>query len=87
MIDAKLQLAYARIDHAIGKDDDSAKVELAEAKGLLDTAQKTIGEALRPNLETVIQRVSTLQTALDKGQGDLNFDAVQLQLGRLIADL
>lgn len=87
LIDAKLQLSYARIDHAIGKDNAAAKVELAEAKGLLDSAGKAIGEAQRPALDSLIQQVEGLQAALNQDRADLNFDTVQLRLGRLIADL
>lgn len=45
LIEAKLQLAYARIDHFYAHDDDAAKVELAEARGYLNAAaDKSEGE-------------------------------------------
>ncbi|MCB1735900.1 MAG: YfdX family protein [Gammaproteobacteria bacterium] len=68
LIEAKLQLAYARIDHFYSQDDAAAKVELAEARGYLDAAlKKADGEARKE-----VENASKMFDRIDK---DLKGDA------------
>jgi len=67
LIEAKLQLAYARIDHLYSKDDAAAKVDLAEAKGYLDSAAGEVGPNRRAQLDAVSNLVNGLEQALSQG--------------------
>lgn len=67
LIEAKLQLAFARIDRFIGKDDAAARVELAEAKGYLDTAAKLVSLEQKPEVQQLTAQVADLEKALDAG--------------------
>lgn len=88
LIEAKLQLAYARIDHGIAKDDAAAKVDLAEAKGYLDTASRQVNAALKPKVEEVVSRVNQLEQGLaDNDPQQANgaaFEKAETQLVKLI---
>ncbi|MGD2081522.1 MAG: YfdX family protein [Chromatiales bacterium] len=88
LIEAKLQLAYARIDHLYSADDAAAKVDLAEARGYLDSALR---EA-RPEVKDEVEQVSALVAGLDSalqggkqaGSDEGAFDKAEAQLGALI---
>jgi hypothetical protein len=89
LIEAKLQLAYARIDHQYAKDDAAAKVDLAEAKGYLDAAA---GKS-KPDIKTKVEAVAGLVQGLekdigsDKGGDAANFQQAEAQLAALIRQL
>jgi len=89
LIEAKLQLAYARIDHQYDKDDAAAKVDLAEAKGYLAAAA---GKS-KPDIKTKVEAVAGLVKGLGKdpgpGKGDnvSAFQQAEAQLGALIRQL
>ena len=89
LIEAKLQLAYARIDHQYDKDDAAAKVDLAEAKGYLDAAA---GKS-KPDIKTKVEEVAGLVQGLEKGIGSdkgdnaATFLQAEAQLGALIRQL
>ena len=67
LIEAKLQLAYARIDHLYASDDAAAKVELAEAKAYLDAAS---GAVVQPGRKHAVDDVSALVAGLDQALKD-----------------
>jgi len=89
MIEAKLQLAYARIDHQYAKDDAAAKVNLREAQSYLDAAAGTS----QPEIKTKIEAVSTLaqrlieDTSSEKGDNAATFHQAEARLGTLIRQL
>jgi hypothetical protein len=62
LIEAKLQLSYARIDHLYTRDDAAAKVDLAEAKGYL----KAAAEEASPEAQAQIKQVSDLVSGLEQ---------------------
>lgn len=91
LIEAKLQLAYARIDHLYSQDDATAEVELAEAQGYLDTAA---GQA-KPEMKVKIEEISALVGGLDKAlkkdemtsSNATAFHTAEARLGTLIQQL
>ena len=91
LIEAKLQLSYARIDHFSTKDDAAAKVDLAEAKGYLDTAAKQVDSQLKPQLDEVSNLVGKIESSLQQAAKDYNnrlaFEKAESQLARLIRQI
>ena len=91
LIEAKLQLAYARIDHFSSKDDAAAKVDLAEAKGYLDTAAKQVNAGARPKVKEVTHLIDQIEKALqqeDSGHNNrLAFEQAETQLVNLIRQI
>ncbi|MGD8588822.1 MAG: YfdX family protein [Chromatiales bacterium] len=91
LIEAKLQLSYARIDHFSANDNAAAKVDLAEARGYLDTAAKQVKTEVKPKVEAVSNLIDTIETALQ--QDDLNhsnklaFDQAESKLINLIRQI
>lgn len=89
LIEAKLQLTYARIDHEYDKDDAAAKVDLAEAKGYLDAAASQSD----PDIKTKVEAVTGLVQGLEKGVGSYRnddaaaFHQAETQLAGLICQL
>jgi ribosomal protein S20 len=63
LIEAKLHLAYARIDRFNSADDAAAKVDLAEVKGYLDAAAK---QMKKPERQAEVQEISSLVTGVEK---------------------
>jgi hypothetical protein len=88
LIEAKLQLAYARIDHLYSKDDAAAKVDLAEAKGYLDSAAGEVGPNRKAQLDAVSNLVNGLEQALSQGGGKAgnakDFHRAEMRLEALI---
>lgn len=80
LIDAKLQVAFARIDRINAKDADAAKVELAEAKGLLDAATEQAQPADKAQLKQIREQVTQLEKAVNSG--DLK-DSDAVAFGRI----
>ena len=91
LIEAKLQLAYARIDHFSTKDDAAAKVDLAEAKGYLDTASQQVQAEVKPKVEEVTNLINQIETALQQNDPDqtnkLAFEQAESQLAKLIRQI
>jgi len=91
LIEAKLQLAYARIDHFSSRDDAAAKVDLAEVKGYLHTASEQVKAAVRPKLEELTDLVDRIDTALqqdDQSHSDrLAFEQAETRLVNLIQQI
>lgn len=91
LIEAKLQVAYARIDHLYSKDDAAAKIDLAEAKGYLDAAAKQVKAEEKTRVETLSTQVAGLERALQTGdqpQGDATaFHTAEAGLVQLIRQL
>ncbi len=67
LIEAKLQLAYARIDHLNSQDDAAAKADLAEAKGYLNSASGQMKGDAKAKVEAISMLVENLEKALDQG--------------------
>ena len=90
LIEAKLQLAYARIDHLNAKDDDAAKIEMAAARGYLDAAVKQAPEGIKAKVEKVSEQITqldnTLQTQPDEAKM-VGFQQAESQLQALIRTL
>lgn len=86
LIEAKLQLAYARIDHFYAKNDAAAKVELAEAKGYLDAAARRSGDASREKLAYIAGQLEGLEKNL-ASSGKETFEQAEAQLSALIRQL
>ncbi len=88
LIEAKLQLAYARIDHLSAKDDAAAKADLVEAKGYLETASNQVSATVKPKVEEVATLVKQLEKALaDNDPYEANgaaFDKAETRLVKLI---
>lgn len=91
LIEAKLQLSYARIDHFSSQDDAAAKVELAEAKGYLDTAAKQVKAEVRPKVEAVTKMVDRIDKALQREDrthsNKLAFEQAETRLVNLIKQI
>jgi hypothetical protein len=89
LIEAKLQLAYARIDHEYAEDDAAAKVDLAEAKGYLDAAAGKSKPDIKTKVESVAGLVQGLEKDIgsDKGGDAANFQQAEAQLAALIRQL
>lgn len=91
LIEAKLQLAFARIDHFNAKDDKAAKVELAEAKGYLDAAVKQMSVEKMAQVQKLKTQVADLEKALNAGDAAhsdvMAFSHAESQLTALIRQL
>jgi TPR repeat protein len=91
LIEAKLQLAYARIDHFSSKDDAAAKVDLAEAKGYLDTAAKQVKNEVKPKVEEVSNLIDQIEMALQQDNSShsnkLAFEQAESHLVKLIQQI
>jgi hypothetical protein len=91
LIEAKLHLAYARIDRFNAQDDAAAKVDLAEAKGYLDAATKEVGPAQQAEVKAVSDLVAGLDKALDAAAGTADdpgaFHQVEARLAAMIGEL
>ncbi|GAB6042361.1 YfdX family protein [Endothiovibrio diazotrophicus] len=91
LIEAKLQLAYARIDHLDSGDDAAAKVDLAAAKAHLDDALKQLGDEPRAEAKKIADGVDRLSQAVEAGNaeklGPMQFARVENGLGRLIRQM
>jgi hypothetical protein len=91
LIEAKLALAYARIDHLHSKDEAAAKVDLAEAKGYLDSAAGKIESDGKAKVEAVAALVQGLEKGIASGKNDAGdaeaFHQAEAQLAGLIRQL
>jgi hypothetical protein len=89
LIEAKLALAYARIDHRYAKDDSAAKVDLAAAKGYLDAAAGKSGPETEAKIEAVSTLVQELETGVGshKGSNAAEFRQAEAQLVTMIRQL
>jgi hypothetical protein len=91
LIEAKLQVAYARIDHVYSKDDAAAKVDLSEAKGYLDGAAKEANAATKGSVEEISTMINELDKALNDGDGTganaAAFEKAEANLGKLIRQI
>ena len=67
LIEAKLQLSYARIDRLNAKDAAAAKVDLADAEGYIDAAAKKVNADLKPQVDKISAQISSLDQAMNSG--------------------
>lgn len=91
LIEAKLRLAYARIDHFNSKDDAAAKVDLAEAQGYLKAAVEQVGPGKSDKsteLEDLSTQMADLEKALSSGDSSRSdaakFSQVESRLAAMI---
>jgi hypothetical protein len=91
LIEAKLQLSYARIDRFNAKDAAAAKVDLADAEGYIDAAAKRVNAGLKPEVSEVSKLVAGLDRAMDAGDtakaGPQAFGNAESHLAALIRQL
>ena len=91
LIEAKLFLAYGRIDSLVAKDEAAAKVDLAEAEGYLKAAADKLSPEAKPELEAIAARVNGLDKALTDEGGKhpdaMAFAGVETGLSALIRNL
>lgn len=89
LIDAKLQLAYGRIDHFQAKDDDAAKVDLSEALSYLRSATDKIGADHKDQLKASSDQVAALNQLVTGGKpADAEaFQQAEADLAKLIRQL
>jgi hypothetical protein len=90
LIEAKLQLAYARIDHLLMHDTDAAKVDLSESDSYLSSARTKAGISLEKKLQAISLGLATLETSIgDKAKPDNGaaYYALESEMTRLIATL
>lgn len=89
LIEAKLQLAYARIDRFIAKDPAAAKVEIAEAMGYLEAAAQKVPALLQEQVNNLTGEVGRLSAALEsnntQGAKATDFHHAEQRLATLIA--
>lgn len=88
LIEAKLQLAYARIDHVISKDNAAAKVDLAEAQGYLNAAAGQVDKGVKNELADVSSLMGQLDHVVQSDDAADStaaaFDKVEARLAKLI---
>jgi hypothetical protein len=91
LIEAKLQLAYARIDYTVAKDNDASIVDLAEAESYLKAATNEVNNSVKSQLDNISSEVAQLDDVL---HGDrqidstvANFNKTESQLAKLIYQL
>jgi hypothetical protein len=91
LIEAKLQLAYARIDHAVANDNDASIVELSEAESYLKAAAKVVGNSVKSQLDNISSEVAQLDDLLHGDKPIDNtvakFNKAESQLAKLIYQL
>jgi hypothetical protein len=91
LIEAKLQLAFARIDRFSAKDDAAAKIELAEARAYLDAATKEIGKEKQADVQALAAKVANLEKALKPDavshNAEMAFNDAESHLEALIRQL
>jgi hypothetical protein len=91
LIEAKLYVAYGRVDSVVSNDNEAAKVDLAEAKGYLGAASKKVGEDEKPKLKAIAARVDELDQKLAEGSAThpdaASFEVVETGLSALIGQL
>jgi cellobiose-specific phosphotransferase system component IIA len=91
LIEAKLYLAYGRIDLLVAKDQAAAKVDLAEAEGYLKSAADKVNAETKPELDAVASQVAALDKSLGEAGGKqpdaIAFQGVETGLSALIRQL
>jgi hypothetical protein len=91
LIEAKLYVAYGRVDSLVSKDNAAAKLDLAEAKGYLDAAIDKVGADDKPKLEAIAARIDNLHQKLDDGSATppdaASFETVETGLSAYIRHL
>jgi hypothetical protein len=91
LIEAKLQLAYARIDHAVANDNDASIVDLAEVQSYLKAATKVVDNSVKSQLDNISSEVVQLDDML-RGNKQIDntvakFNKAESQLAKLIYQL
>ncbi|MCB1789657.1 MAG: YfdX family protein [Gammaproteobacteria bacterium] len=88
LIEAKLQLAFARIDRFIASDDAAAGIELAEAKSYLDAAANQVPAEQQAEVQGIASQVDRLENAVnsgDKSHADVQaFNQTESHIAKLI---
>ncbi|EGV33778.1 hypothetical protein ThidrDRAFT_0467 [Thiorhodococcus drewsii AZ1] len=87
LIEAKLHLADARIDHLYSHDNDAAKAELAETNGYLNAALPLVDDADKAEVKDVIAQVNALEQAVKKGDDTADNAQAFQQTEDALADL
>ncbi|MCB1787439.1 MAG: YfdX family protein [Chromatiaceae bacterium] len=91
LIEAKLYLAYARIDSVQAHDPAAAKVDLAEAGSYLDTAIQQVAPDRKDELQQLASLIKGLDKQVDKAQSPASalpeFHRAEAQLSTLIRQL
>jgi len=91
LIEAKLYVAYSRVDSEVAKDTAAAKVDLAEARGYLGAAATKVGAEAKPKLDAIVVRIDDLDRMLAQGSGKAPdataFQEVETGLSALIRKL
>jgi cellobiose-specific phosphotransferase system component IIA len=91
LIEAKLFVAYGRIDSLIARDEAAAKVDLAEAEGYLKAAADKVKTETKPKLDAIAGRVAALDKSLGQEGGKqpdaVAFEGVETGLSALIRQL
>lgn len=90
LIESKLQLAYARIDHVLMRDDDATKVDLSEADDYLNSARTRANIDLEQKLQKMSLQLASLETSLgDSRQADNSaaYYALESEMTHMIATL
>lgn len=90
LIEAKLQLAYARIDHVIMHDTAAAKVDLSETDSYLNSARTRAGISLEKQLQAMSLELASLETSLGnraKADSSAAYYALESEMTHLIASL
>jgi len=88
LIEAKLYVAYGRVDSVVSKDNAAAKVDLAEAKGYLDAAADKVSADDKTKLNAIAARIDDLDQKLAEGSATppdaTSFETVESGLSALI---
>lgn len=89
LIDAKLQLAYAKAEQFVAQDSARAKIALEKAVQHLDAATAHMDEVTRKKVDDIKQDVTQLNDQIDSAPGNSNavYEEVKADLQQLIRDL
>lgn len=90
LIEAKLQLAYARIDHVLLHDKAAAKVDISETDSYLSTARTKADIAVERQLQAMSMELAGLETSLGnaaKADNSAPYFALESEMAHLIATL
>ncbi|MFD2111493.1 YfdX family protein [Thiorhodococcus fuscus] len=87
LIEAKLHLADARIDHLYSRDNDAARAELAETNGYLNAALPLVDDADKAEVKDVIAQVTAIDQAVNRDDDAADSTQAFQQTEDALADL